>query len=76
MAFDPNWRALRAFALALVLATASFGLVACDDSGPAEEAGEAVDDAVEGAGEAMEDAGEAATDTLEEAGDEAEDTTN
>jgi len=31
-------------------------LGACDDSGPAEEAGEAVDDAVEDTGDAIEDA--------------------
>jgi hypothetical protein len=73
MDFDPTWRAVRAFTLALVLATAGVGLAACDDSGPAEEAGSeagaAIDDAVEGAGDAMEEAGEAASDAVEDAGD-------
>jgi hypothetical protein len=37
-------------------------LGACDEQGPAEEAGEAVDNAAENAGEAMEEAGEEAQD--------------
>ena len=45
------------FALFLGLATA--GLAACDNDGPAENAGEAVDDAAERAGEAIENTGEA-----------------
>lgn len=52
-------RSMRHLALALFLALGSLGLAACDDpEGPAEEAGEAVDDAAERAGEAVEDAGE------------------
>lgn len=35
---------------------ASLGLAGCPDDGPAEEAGETVDEAVEDAGEAVEDA--------------------
>ena len=34
------------------------GLIACDDQGPAEEAGENIDDAAEDAGESMEELGE------------------
>lgn len=37
-------------------------LGACEEQGPAEQAGEAVDNATEDAGEALEDAGEAAED--------------
>lgn len=55
----------RALALIAVLGLGSIGLAACDDSGPAEEAGEAVDDAVESTGEAMEDAGDAAEDAVD-----------
>jgi predicted small secreted protein len=43
---------IAALALALPM------LAACDDPGPAEEAGRTIDDAAEGAGEAMEEAGE------------------
>jgi len=69
MVIDPSWRALRAFTLAVVLAVATVGLAACDDPGPAEEAGgdagAAIDDAVESAGEAAEDAGEAVQDAVD-----------
>ena len=37
-------------------------LVACEEQGPAEQAGEAVDNAAEQAGEILEQAGEAAED--------------
>lgn len=50
--------------LALLFAL-GLGLAACDDDGPAEEAGEAVDEAGEEAGEAVEEAGDA----VEDAGD-------
>ena len=49
----------RTFAFALLLGFGTLGLAACEDNeGPAEEAGEAVDNAGERAGEALEDAGE------------------
>lgn len=47
---------LRAMLLGLVLATGSLTLVACEQQGPAEEAGENLDDAVEEAGDKMQDA--------------------
>lgn len=50
--------------LALMLAL-GLGLAACEEQGPAEEAGEAVDEAGEEAGDAIEDAGDA----VEDAGD-------
>ncbi|MEZ5934428.1 MAG: hypothetical protein R3F54_21290 [Alphaproteobacteria bacterium] len=48
--------------LLAMLAVGSFALAlaACEEQGPAEQAGEAVDNAVEQAGEAVEDAGDAA----------------
>lgn len=62
MTFGLNASLTRALALIAVLGLGSIGLAACDESGPAEEAGEAVDDAVESTGEAVEDAGDAAED--------------
>lgn len=62
MTFGLNASLIRALALIAVLGLGSIGLAACDESGPAEEAGEAVDDAVESTGEAVEDAGDAAED--------------
>jgi hypothetical protein len=53
----------RKLALALFLGLGAFGLAACEDNeGPAEEAGEAIDNAGERAGEALEGAGEAVED--------------
>ena len=46
----------RAIALALVAALAGGALAGCDD-GPAEEAGEKIDNAVEKTGDAVGDAG-------------------
>lgn len=69
MVNDPSWRALRALALALVLGLGTVGLAACDDPGPAEEAGgdagAAIDDAMDSAGEAAEDAGEAVQEAVD-----------
>jgi hypothetical protein len=49
----------RKLALALCLGLGTLGLAACEDAeGPAEEAGEAIDNAGERAGEALEGAGE------------------
>lgn len=45
-------------AIALFMALMAGGLVACDNQGPAEEAGEDIDNATENAGESMEELGE------------------
>ena len=45
-------------AIALFMALMAGGLVACDDQGPAEEAGENIDESTEDAGESMEELGE------------------
>lgn len=59
-------------ALALLFAV---GLSACE-KGPAETAGEKIDNAVENAGDKIEDATDNAGDKLEEAGDKIEDKTD
>ncbi|ABE60392.1 MULTISPECIES: hypothetical protein [Chromohalobacter] len=59
---------LKKLALMLVIGMTAFGVVACDnDEGPAEEAGESVDDAMDNAGDSMEDAGEDIQDAAEDA---------
>lgn len=44
----------------LIVGLFAGALVACEEQGPAEQAGEAVDNATEEAGEALEEAGDAA----------------
>jgi hypothetical protein len=58
-------RALRPWFVVAALALALPALAACDDPGPAEEAGRTVDDAAAGAGEALEDAGEEVQETFD-----------
>jgi hypothetical protein len=52
-----SWRKFSVLAVFLVAIAA---LPACEEEGPVEEAGEAVDEAGENAGDAVEDAGEEA----------------
>lgn len=59
--------------LALLLAT---GLSACEKEGPAEKAGERIDNATESAGDRIENATDKAGDKMEEAGDKIEDKTD
>jgi hypothetical protein len=55
----------RGTALAAALALmAGFGVTACEEEGPAEEAGEAVDESAEDVGEALEDTGDKVEDTM------------
>lgn len=49
---------LSTIALALMLGTGAVSLTACEQDGPAENAGEQVDEAMEEAGDAIEDATE------------------
>lgn len=51
-------------------------LTGCEDQGPAEEAGEEIDDAVEEAGEKIDEAAEEAGDAVEEAAEEVEEETD
>jgi len=53
----------------------AMGLAACE-KGPAEKAGEKIDNAAEKAGDKIEDATDNASDKLEEAGDKIEDKTD
>jgi len=62
--------------IALLILPLVGGLVACEKEGPAERAGEKIDDAVEEAGDKMEQAGEKVDDTVEEAGDKVEQATD
>ena len=50
---------LRNLAFALLFSAGTLGLAACEDNeGPAERAGESIDNATDRAGEAVEDAGD------------------
>ncbi|GAB3351699.1 hypothetical protein GCM10027512_26240 [Chromohalobacter beijerinckii] len=60
---------LRKMALALIIGMTAVGVVACDDEGPAEEAGESVDNAMDDAGDSMEEAGEDIQNAAEDAQD-------
>ncbi|MCB8890123.1 hypothetical protein [Vreelandella malpeensis] len=52
--------------MAALIAMMAGGLAACDnDQGPAEEAGENIDNSIENAGESIEDAGEDIEDAAE-----------
>lgn len=62
-----------------VVALATFlilGVTACDKKGPAEQAGENIDNAAEKMGDKVEDATDDAGDKLESAGDKVEDATD
>lgn len=52
--------------MSLLAAMMTLGLAACEEEGPAEQAGEEVDEAMEEAGDSVEEMG----DTIEEAADE------
>ena len=59
---------LKKLAMAMLLGLMAFGVVACDnDDGPAEEAGQSVDNAMDDAGDTMEEAGEDIQDKAEDA---------
>lgn len=57
---------LRNTTLAALLLAAPLALTACDNKGPAERAGEKIDDAAEKAGEKLEDAREKAGDAVDD----------
>jgi len=59
----------------LVILMLVFTVVACEQEGPAEQAGEEIDEAVEEAGDQMEEAGDAIEDKADEMEEEAEETT-
>jgi hypothetical protein len=49
---------IKKLAVALLMAMMVGGLAACDNQGPAEEAGESIDESMESAGESIEEMGE------------------
>ena len=59
-----------------VLTVMIVGLAACEKKGPAEAAGEKIDNAAEKAGEKIDHAAEKAADKLNEASDKIKDKTN
>lgn len=63
------------FALLFALGGAAV-LSGCEDQGPAEEAGEEIDEAVEDAGDEIDDAAEEAGDAVQEAAEEVEEETD
>ncbi|MES2500298.1 MAG: hypothetical protein V4570_07165 [Pseudomonadota bacterium] len=63
------------FSIATLAFLLAIGLTACE-KGPAESAGEKMDNAAENAGDKIEDATDNAGDKLEEAGDRIEDKTD
>lgn len=58
---------LRKLGLAMMLALMLGGVAACDDQGPAEEAGENIDEAAESAGDSVEEMGEDVQDAADDA---------
>lgn len=63
-------------ALSTLVFTTVIGLSACQEKGPAEKAGENIDNAVEEMGDKIEDATDGAGDAIEDAGDKIEDKTD
>ncbi|MGM0544528.1 MAG: hypothetical protein ACQERP_11710 [Pseudomonadota bacterium] len=61
------YKGFKAIGVAILLAFLAVGLAACgDDQGPAEEAGESIDETMEDAGEEMEEAGEEIEDAAQD----------
>lgn len=61
---------------AIWVALMVMGLAACDKKGPAERAGERIDNATERAGDKIEDAGDKAAEKMDHAADKIEDKTD
>jgi predicted small lipoprotein YifL len=61
--------------LITAIALMTIGITACQEKGPAEKAGEKIDNAAEDLGNKIEDATDKAGDKLEEAGDKVKDAT-
>jgi len=61
---------------ALLAGVFAVGISACEDEGPAEKAGEQVDEAIEETGDTMEEAADEAGGELEEAADTVEEKTD
>jgi hypothetical protein len=62
--------------LLMLLAVAAFGMSGCDSDGPAERAGESVDNAVDSMKDKASDAGDSLSETVKDACDEVGDATD
>ncbi|KEZ78121.1 hypothetical protein [Salinisphaera hydrothermalis] len=63
--------------IAAILGLTTLTLAACDnDDGPAEKAGQKIDNAADNTSDAMEDAGDKASDAADDAADKAKDATD
>lgn len=62
--------------LVAFLLTGALALWGCESEGPAEKAGERIDEAVESASEKVEEAADEVGNTIEEAGDKVREKTN
>lgn len=61
------WKLRHALLILLLgLALGTLGLTACDDQGPAEEAGEEIDDTADDVGDEFDDAGDEMEDTFDD----------
>ncbi|GGW64582.1 hypothetical protein GCM10007158_26570 [Vreelandella hamiltonii] len=60
-----NTTIIKKLATALFIALMVGGLAACDNQGPAEEAGESIDNSIESAGESLEEMGESIEESAE-----------
>lgn len=60
-----NGQLVKKLSAAVLMALLAGGLAACDNQGPAEEAGESIDNSMESAGESIESAGESIEDAAE-----------
>jgi|TARA_B100000929_G_scaffold286329_2_gene271256 hypothetical protein len=63
---DMSTPLMKKLAVALLMAMMVGGLAACDNQGPAEEAGESIDESMEDAGESLEEMGENIEESAEE----------
>ncbi len=74
--FKGNYMSLKTLSLPVLATLLIIGLSACEKKGPAEVAGEKIDNAAEKMGDKIEDATDKAGDKLESAGDKIEDKTD
>lgn len=58
---------MKQLAVVLGILMMAGGLAACEDQGPAEEAGESIDESMESAGESLEEAGDEIQNSAEDA---------
>ena len=67
---------LKKILIAVLFGCLSLTVVSCDQQGPAEKAGEEIDEGINNTGEAVEDAGEAVEETVEDVNEDVKDATD